>query len=148
MSPREGNELVKNLPAAPGVYRMLDESGAVLYVGKARDLRKRVASYFRRGRLSTRIASMMQSVHSVDVTVTHTEGEALLLENNLIKSLRPRYNVLLRDDKSYPYISLSAHEFPRLGFHRGARNKNYRYFGPYPSASAVRDSLGMLQKVF
>lgn len=148
MSPREGNELVKNLPAAPGVYRMLDESGAVLYVGKARDLRKRVASYFRRGRLSTRIASMMQSVHSVDVTVTHTEGEALLLENNLIKSLRPRYNVLLRDDKSYPYISLSAHEFPRLGFHRGARNKDYRYFGPYPSASAVRDSLGMLQKVF
>ncbi len=148
MSPREGNALVKNLPAAPGVYRMLDESGAVLYVGKARDLRKRVASYFRRGRLSTRIASMMQSVHSVDVTVTHTEGEALLLENNLIKSLRPRYNVLLRDDKSYPYISLSAHEFPRLGFHRGARNKNYRYFGPYPSASAVRDSLGMLQKVF
>lgn len=139
---------IKNLPGAPGVYRMVNKDGAALYVGKARDLRKRVSNYFRNSGLSPRIASMMQLVESVDVTVTHTESEALLLENNLIKSLRPRYNVLLRDDKSYPYISLSAHEFPRLGFHRGAKREDYRYFGPYPSASAVRESLNMLQKVF
>jgi excinuclease ABC subunit C len=140
--------LVQNLPSAPGVYRMLDDNGTVLYVGKAADLRKRVASYVRKRPLSPRIASMMQLVANVDVSVTHTEGEALLLENNLIKSLRPRYNVLLRDDKSYPYILLSAHPFPRLGFHRGPKREGERYFGPYPSAAAVRESLGMLQKVF
>lgn len=141
-------EVTKQLPTAPGVYRMLNKEGVVLYVGKARDLRKRVSSYLRKRNTSSRIASMMQSVDQVDVTVTHTESEALLLENNLIKSLRPRYNVLLRDDKSYPYISLSAHEFPRLGFHRGPKQQENRYFGPYPSAAAVRESLGMLQKVF
>jgi excinuclease ABC subunit C len=140
--------LVQNLPSAPGVYRMLDNEGTILYVGKAADLRKRVASYVRRRALSPRIISMMQLVASIEVSVTHTEGEALLLENNLIKSLRPRYNVLLRDDKSYPYILLSAHAFPRLGFHRGTKHEGERYFGPYPSAAAVRESLGMLQKVF
>lgn len=140
--------LIQNLPSAPGVYRMLDDNGTILYVGKAADLRKRVTSYVRKRTLSPRIASMMQLVTSVEVSVTHTEGEALLLENNLIKSLRPRYNVLLRDDKSYPYILLSAHPFPRLGFHRGPKREGERYFGPYPSAAAVRESLGMLQKVF
>jgi excinuclease ABC subunit C len=140
--------VVQNLPSAPGVYRMVDGEGTVLYVGKAADLRKRVASYVRKRALSPRISSMMRLVASIEVSVTHTEGEALLLENNLIKSLRPRYNVLLRDDKSYPYILLSAHPFPRLGFHRGPKREGERYFGPYPSATAVRESLGMLQKVF
>jgi excinuclease ABC subunit C len=140
--------LVKDLPTAPGVYRMLSKDGSVLYVGKAQDLRKRVSSYFRRRGLSVRLTAMMRLVTDIDVTVTHTEGEALLLENNLIKSLRPRYNVLLRDDKSYPYISLSAHDYPRLGFYRGSKQQGFRYFGPYPSASAVRETLGMLQKVF
>ncbi len=141
-------ELVQHLPSTPGVYRMLDRAGQVLYVGKAHDLRKRVASYLRQRRPSARIAALMRAANQVEVTVTRTEGEALLLENNLIKSLRPRYNVLLRDDKSYPYIWLSAHTFPRLAFHRGARRGDGRYFGPYPSAAAVRESLGMLQKVF
>ena len=102
--------LVKDFPTAPGVYRMLSKDGSVLYIGKAQDLRKRVSSYFRRRGLSARLTSMMRLVTDIDVTITHTEGEALLLENNLIKSLRPRYNVLLRDDKSYPYISLSTHD--------------------------------------
>ena len=140
--------LVKDLPTASGVYRMLSKDGSVLYVGKAQDLRKRVSSYFRKRGLSARLTSMMRLVTDIDVTVTHTEGEALLLENNLIKSLRPRYNVLLRDDKSYPYISLSTHDYPRLGFYRGSKQKGFLYFGPYPSASAVRETLSMLQTVF
>ena len=140
--------LVKDFPTAPGVYRMLSKDGSVLYIGKAQDLRKRVSSYFRRRGLSARLTSMMRLVTDIDVTITHTEGEALLLENNLIKSLRPRYNVLLRDDKSYPYISLSTHDYPRLGFYRGSKQEGFRYFGPYPSASAVRETLSMLQTVF
>ncbi len=148
MQAADAKALVQNLSASPGVYRMLDEQGKVLYVGKARNLRKRVASYFRATGLSGRIQHMLRSVASIDVTVTNTENEALLLENNLIKSLLPRYNILLRDDKSYPYIFLSAHDFPRLGFHRGAKREAGRYFGPFPSASSVRASLGLLQKVF
>ncbi len=144
-------QTIKDLPHGPGVYRFKDAKGEVLYVGKARSLRNRVASYFRpAGRaLSPKIQSLIGHTHGVEVTLTHTEGEALLLENNLIKSLKPRYNVVLRDDKSYPYIFVSeAQEFPRLAFHRGARREKGRYFGPYPSAGAVRESLNLLQKVF
>ena len=139
---------VQSLTGAPGVYRMLNAAGEVMYVGKARNLRKRVGSYFLRGAHSTRTLSMLQRVSAIDVTVTNTENEALLLEDNLIKTLKPRYNILLRDDKSYPFIFLSADTFPRLAFHRGARREKGQYFGPYPSASSVRESLNLMQKVF
>ncbi len=149
MTRMDSKNLIQNLPTSPGIYRLLDADNKVLYVGKARNLRKRVQSYFRKQASNARIHSMMQSVAAVDVTVTHTETEALLLEDNLIKSLRPRYNILMRDDKSYPYIFVSdAQEFPRLAFHRGARREKGRYFGPYPSATAVRESLKLLQKIF
>jgi len=138
----------RSLGEVPGVYRMLNEHGEVLYVGKARSLRKRVGSYFARAGRNPRIEAMLRQVANIEVTVTHSEIEALLLEDNLIKSLRPRYNIQLRDDKSYPYILISDHEFPRLGFHRGARRDPGRYFGPYPSASSVRETLSLLQKVF
>jgi len=140
---------LKTLTTRPGVYRMLDRAGNVLYVGKAGDLRKRVSSYFRKTGISVKTRALMEQVAGVEVTVTHTEAEALLLESNLIKQLRPRYNVLLRDDKSYPYIYLSSdQEFPRLSLHRGARRGKGRYFGPYPSAGSVRSSLQLLQKLF
>lgn len=144
-------QVVKSLPSGSGVYRFKDAKGEVLYVGKARSLRKRVASYFRPAghALSPKIQALIGHTNAIEVTLTHTESEALLLENNLIKSLKPRYNVVLRDDKSYPYIFVSeSQEFPRLAFHRGARGEKGRYFGPYPSASAVRESLNLLQKVF
>ena len=140
--------VVQSLSEAPGVYRMLNERGELLYVGKARNLRARVSSYFSRSTKPSRITVMLRQVAAIEVTVTHTEIEALLLENNLIKTLKPRYNIQLRDDKSYPYIYLSDHEFPRLGFYRGARKEKGRFFGPYPSASSVRESLNLLQKVF
>lgn len=148
MTAFDAKAFIENLTGAPGVYRMLDASGEVLYVGKARNLRKRVGSYFTRGAHSGKTHAMLQRVAGIEVTVTHTENEALLLEDNLVKSLKPRYNILLRDDKSYPYIHISDHDFPRLGFHRGAHKQKGRYFGPYPSASSVRESLGLLQKVF
>ncbi|ADC72095.1 excinuclease ABC, C subunit [Thioalkalivibrio sp. K90mix] len=145
----DSKAFLKTLTQSPGVYQMLDASGGVLYVGKARNLRSRVASYFRgsddRG---PRIRSMVRQIADIRVAVTHTEAEALLLEANLIKRHRPRYNVLLRDDKSYPYIFVSNQDYPRLGFHRGAKKKGVRYFGPYPSAGAVRESLALLQKLF
>ncbi len=140
---------LKHLTPKPGVYRMLGAKGEVLYVGKAGNLKKRVSSYFRTAGLPPKTQALMAHVCNVEITVTHTEGEALILENHLIKELRPHYNVLLRDDKSYPYIYLSNQDtFPRLAFHRGARRAKGRYFGPFPSASAVRDTLSLLQKLF
>ena len=147
--PFDGKAFSETLTQKCGVYRMLDKDGKVLYVGKARHLKKRVASYFGAlNRLSPKIRSMVAQIRAIEVTVTHTENEALILENNLIKELKPRYNIILRDDKSYPYIYLSNEEFPRLSFHRGARTGKGQYFGPYPSASAVRASLNLLQKLF
>ena len=144
----DARDFLRTLTARPGVYRMFAADGEVLYVGKARNLKKRVSSYFRSGGLSAKTQALMAQTASVEVTVTHTESEALLLENNLIKEIQPRYNILLRDDKSYPYIFLSGDTYPRLSLHRGARKAKGRYFGPYPNALAVRESLHLLQKVF
>ena len=142
-------EFLRNLSQGPGVYRMLDAGGRVLYVGKARDLRRRLASYFRPSGQSPKTRSLMARMTRIEVTLTRTEGEALLLESNLIKQHRPRYNVLLRDDKSYPFIEVATGDrFPRFAFHRGARRPGHRYFGPYPNAGAVRETLNLLQKVF
>ena len=138
-----------SLTHRPGVYRMLNAKHKVLYVGKARDLKKRVSSYFHRTQTSPKTAALMAQVANVEVTVTNTEAEALILEYNLIKRHKPRFNVTLRDDKSYPYIYVSTnHKFPRLQFHRGPRKGKGRYFGPYPSTSAVRQTLNELQKLF
>jgi len=140
---------LKNLTQRPGVYSMLDDERKVLYVGKAKNLKKRVGSYFRTTALDNKTLALVARISNVEVTVTSSEAEALLLEQSLIKELKPPYNIEFRDDKSYPFIYLSAADkYPRLGFHRGAHHRKGRYFGPYPSAGAVRDSLNILQKVF
>jgi excinuclease ABC subunit C len=139
---------VKSLPGRPGVYRLLDADSTIVYVGKARNLKSRVGSYFRANQLQPRVQALVRVVAAIEVTVTNSDTEALLLEHNLIKRHRPRFNVILRDDKSFPYVHLSAHEFPRLSFYRGSRRLPGRLFGPYPAASAVHETLNQLHKLF
>ncbi|MDP6652830.1 MAG: excinuclease ABC subunit UvrC, partial [Gammaproteobacteria bacterium] len=141
--------VLANLSSRPGVYRMLDAGGSVLYVGKARNLKNRVGSYFRSSGLAAKTMAMVEKIADIEVTITNSETEALLLEQSLIKTHRPTYNIQLRDDKSYPYILLTeSDEFPRLSFYRGSRKRQGRFFGPYPSAHATRETLQVLQKVF
>ncbi|WP_416412795.1 excinuclease ABC subunit UvrC [Pantoea sp. App145] len=139
---------LSTVTSQPGVYRMYDATGTVIYVGKAKDLKKRLSSYFRSQVGSRKTEALVSNIQQIDVTVTHTETEALLLEHNYIKLYQPRYNVLLRDDKSYPYIFLSADTHPRLAMHRGAKHAKGEYFGPFPNGYAVRETLALLQKVF
>ncbi|MEJ5062815.1 excinuclease ABC subunit UvrC [Erwinia sp. MYb375] len=139
---------LKTVTSQPGVYRMYDAAGTVIYVGKAKDLKKRLSSYFRGNLASRKTEALVALICQIDVTVTHTETEALLLEHNYIKLYQPRYNVLLRDDKSYPYIFLSADAHPRLASHRGAKHAKGEYFGPFPNGYAVRETLSLLQKIF
>jgi excinuclease ABC subunit C len=148
-APFDAKVFVDSLPGRPGVYRMLDPDGQILYVGKARNLKSRVASYFQASNVQPKVQALIAKTANMEVTITNSETEALLLEYNLIKKHRPRFNVVLRDDKSFPYLHLETnHEFPRLNFYRGSRKEPGKYFGPYPSAGAVRDTLQQLQKLF
>ncbi|QCR36484.1 excinuclease ABC subunit UvrC [Nissabacter sp. SGAir0207] len=144
----DSQAFLKTVTSQPGVYRMYDATGTVIYVGKAKDLKKRLSSYFRTNVGSRKTENLVKNIQQIDVTVTHTETEALLLEHNYIKLYQPRYNVLLRDDKSYPLIFLSADEHPRLSIHRGAKHAKGEYFGPFPNSYAVRETLALLQKLF
>ncbi len=145
----DAKAFLRTLSTSPGVYRMMSATGQILYVGKAKNLKKRVSSYFQKQHPDARIRSMVSQISDIEITLTNTEAEALILENTLIKEHRPRYNVLLRDDKSYPYIYVStADTFPRLAYHRGSKRGKGQYFGPYPSAGAVRETLNLLQKLF
>lgn len=140
---------LKTLTQRPGIYKMLNDKGEIIYIGKAKNLKNRVSSYFRSQSASPKQQAMVAKIASIEVTVTHTEGEALLLESQLIKRHKPRYNISLRDDKSYPYVFISTfHDFPQLSYHRGAKKRKGKYFGPYPSASAVKETLKLLQKIF
>ncbi len=140
---------LKNLTRLPGIYRMFNDKSEIIYIGKAKNLKNRVSSYFRKGAVSPKQKVMVANIAYIDVTVTHTEADALLLESQLIKKHKPRYNICLRDDKSYPYIFISSpQEFPQITSHRGAQNKKGNYYGPYPSAGAVRETLKLLQKIF
>ena len=146
----DSKSFLKTLTSRPGVYCMQDEQGKVIYVGKAKNLKKRVASYFNRSQSgSSKTQVMIKQIANIEITVTRTENEALILENNLIKSYKPRYNILFRDDKSYPYIYLSTeHEYPYFSYHRGALKGKGKYFGPYPGAGSVRRTLNLIQKLF
>ncbi len=144
----DSKQFLTTVPHKPGVYRMLDVDDTILYVGKAKDLKNRVSSYFRSNLVNSRIWSMVKQIQNVRITLTDTEAEALLLESNLIKKHQPRYNILLRDDKGYPYIYVSAHKYPRVRFHRGGKNLKGQFFGPYPSSGAVKETLNHLQKLF
>ena len=148
VTPFDYEGFLKHLTEQPGVYRMYDIKGAVIYVGKAKNLKKRVSSYFRKTVDNAKTQTLVKNIHNMDVTVVSSETEAFLLENNYIKKYRPRYNVVLRDDKSYPFIFISDHEHPRLSFHRGPKKRKGEYFGPYPSAWSVRESLRSMQRIF
>jgi excinuclease ABC subunit C len=142
-------DFLKNLTKRPGIYKMLNEKGEIIYVGKAKNLKNRVSSYFRKTTASPKQQAMVAKITHIEVTVTHTEGEALLLESQQIKRYKPRYNICLRDDKSYPYLFISSyHDYPQITFHRGAKKKKGKYFGPYPSVGAVKETLKLLQKIF
>ena len=145
----DARSLLKHLSHRPGVYRMFDAKGRLIYVGKAKDLKRRVSSYFQGRALDAKTMALVQQIADVEVTVTRTESEALMLEYNVIKEHKPRFNVVLRDDKSYPYISVATdHDFPRLSFYRGVRKKGLKLYGPYPSAGSVRETLRQLQRLF
>src|SRR3984885_3364319 len=147
--PFDAKGYVESLPARPGVYRMLDAEGEILYVGKARNIKSRVVSYFQPSNVQPKVQALVAKTAGMEVTITNSDTEALLLEFNVIKKHRPRFNVVLRDDKTFPYLHVETqHEFPRVTFYRGSRKEPGRYFGPYPSAGAVRETLQQLQKLF